>query len=86
MKIIFTFIAFCFFTYGYAQLNTDTVPAAKGKFSSYDERANRAQDHLHPKFPNLANPSGPGYDGDGAVFRNEAIVNRHIHNINDLVK
>ena len=87
MKNIIAFISFCFLAItASAQLNTDTAQATRRRISSYDEKANKAQDHLHPKFQNIANPTGPGYEGDGAVFRSEAIINRHITNINDLIR
>lgn len=87
MKILFTFIALCFLVLAAsAQLNTDTAQVAKGRVSAYDQRMSRSHDHLHPTFPNIGNPTGPGYEGDGAVFRSEAIINRRITNINDLVR
>jgi hypothetical protein len=69
-----------------AQLNTDSVQNARPKSSIYNERSSRNSDHLHPKVPNIANPKGPGYDIDGTVYRSEAIINRHVTNINDLFK
>ncbi len=87
MKKVFAFIAFCLFTVAAsAQLNTDSSQTTPIKISSYDARANASSEHLHPKYPNLANPAGPGYEMDGTVYHGEAIVNRHITNINDLFR
>jgi hypothetical protein len=87
MKILFVIIACCLFTLtASAQLNTDSTQTKPIKTSSHEGRSHRMRDHLHPKFPNLANPSDEGYDMDGTVYKNEAIVNRHITNINDLFR
>jgi hypothetical protein len=86
MKIVFTFLACCLSAIGaFAQLNTDTAQVIKTKHAIYDDRA-KGYDHLHPRFPDIANPTGPGYEVDGTVIRNEAIIKRHITNINDLIR
>ncbi len=87
MKIVFTIIAFCLFCItASAQLNTDSAQTASPITSHDEARANTFSDRLHPKIQNLANPTSPGYDMDGAVFRSEAIINRHITNIYDLIR
>ena len=87
MKTLFTFIAFCLFSIAAsAQMNTDSSQTSQVKLSSYESRNSKISDHLHPKFPNLANPSGSGFEMDGTVYKSEAIINRHITNINDLIR
>ncbi len=87
MKNLFTFLLCSLFALAAsAQLNTDSVQNKKQKSSIYNERSSRNSEHLHPKVPNLANPRGPGYDIDGTVYKSEAIINRHVTNINDLFR
>jgi len=87
MKIFYATVLFCLFSIAAsAQLNTDTTQNQSKKVAVYDTKVSRAHDHLHPKYTNLANPSGPGYEIDGAVYRSEAIINRHPTNINDLIR
>ena len=87
MKIFFNFFVLCLLSIAAkAQMNTDTIASAPIKVSGYDQRVNQSHDHLHPKFPNLANPGTPGYEVDGTVYHSEAIINRHALTINDLIK
>ncbi len=87
MKIVYSTLLFCLLGLAAsAQLNTDSTRATSQRMSMYDLKVSRTNDHLHPKYANLANPGGPGYDIDGAVFRSEAIINRHATNINDLIR
>jgi hypothetical protein len=68
-----------------AQLNTDSTSKATPKASADQMRQTAVSRHLHPQFPNLANP-GTGYEIDGHVTSREAIINRHVTNIYQLIQ
>ena len=70
-----------------AQLNTDSSrnTARITRPTVLTAREQKLQDFLHPKIRNIANPD-VGYEMDGTVYSREAILNRHVTNINDLVR
>lgn len=88
MKSLFCILCLTgLFITAHAQLNTDSSrnTARITRATVLSPREQKLQDFLHPRVRNLANPE-TSYEIDGTVYSREAIINRHVTNINDLVR